>query len=240
MSNRDFIDVVLVDDHILVRESIGWMLRAHPPIRVAGEATGPDDALRFLAHSPADLLITGIGLGAGSNGLQLIETARRMLPALPILVLTRHQEDHIVCTALAAGASGYIVKSARCEELVQAILEVARGGSYLHPAVSLPVMRGLRNRHTESLIVERDSLGQLSHREKEILTLLSRGFNNNQMASQLHLSLSTVKTHLRTAYRKLSAADRTQAVLKALQLQLIPSLSGTESPSGLAAKRTGT
>ena len=239
MKKRESLEVVLVDDQVLVRESICLMLRARSPIQVVGEASGTREALRLLEAFPNCTMVTGIGLGEMESGIELIQNARDRYPSLPMLVLTRHSEDKTVCDALAAGANGYILKTATSAELVKAIHEVALGGSYLHPSVSLPVLRGLRFRQTEALHGERDGSGHLSHREKEILTLLSRGFNNNQMASQLHLSLSTVKTHLRTAYRKLSAVDRTQAVLKALQLRLIPELPGEAAPSGPAI-RTGT
>lgn len=199
------------------------MLQGHFSIRVVGQTSDHQEALRLLDNNPCRALITGLG----ERGLALIGLARHRLPALPILVLTRHKEDDYVVEALGAGVNGYILKTANCDELVKAIHEVAGGGSYLDPAVSHTVLRGLRNRHSET--VDAPDNGRLSHREKEILTLLARGLNNNQVAGQLHLSLSTVKSHLRTAYRKLSALDRTQAVLKALQLRLIPDPPGHES-----------
>jgi DNA-binding NarL/FixJ family response regulator len=211
---------IVVDDHILVRESISVMLERAGAVQVVGQASTTAEAMQLLAQSSCRLLITGIGL-AGDCGIALIRRVRQAHPELPILILSRHDEDQLVLEALQAGASGYILKTANPEEFLQAVREVAAGQSYLHPALAGPVVKGLRNRS--------ETGPKLSIREREILDLLANGHSNGQIATQLNLSLSTVKTHLRTAYRKLGAVDRTQAVLLAIKLKVLDEPSGKRS-----------
>ncbi len=144
------------------------------------------------------------------DGLWFVREARQAGSTTPILVLTMHENDDHVANAFEAGVNGYVVKSASCEDVVQAVRQVAQGGSYIHPRVAASVVRKLRS-------PRRDEEGVLSKREREILSLAARGRSNQEIAETLFLSLSTVKTHLQSVYRKLDVRDRTQAILEAIQ-----------------------
>lgn len=216
--------VILVDDQVLIREALALLLESRAHATVIGQVADALEALELLNRLSCHLLISGLGLN-GRDGTGHLHGLKSRHPELAILSLTEARDESSVVDALQAGANGCIPRSATAEEFLEAVRLVASGNSYLHPSVAQPVIARLRlgNSRPET---ERHLL---TPRELDILTLLSRGNNNGEIAAQLHLSLSTVKSHLRTAYRKLGAIDRTQAVLRALKLRLIPDSTTTEA-----------
>lgn len=205
--------LALVDDHVLVRESLTVLLDSHSRFQVVAQASG-EAILPLLSGLSCHLVILSVHPELENPNL-LVREIKRRHQQLPILLLSQGNDHGSIFDSLEAGANGCVPKWASTAEFLEAVKEVAAGGSYLHPFIAQSVIGRLRSRQTAS------EPPVLTPREQEILALLAQGRNNEQIARELHLSLSTVKSHLRTAYRKLGAGDRTQAVLQALKLKVI-------------------
>jgi DNA-binding NarL/FixJ family response regulator len=202
--------VVLVDDHTMVREGLTGMLSGEPDMRVVAEAAGVADARRVIATTDFDVLVVDVTLPDGS-GLQLTAEARARSHLTGIVVLTMHGDDETLLAALDAGASAFLHKTAAFEEILEAIRR-----SRAHPDVfsAAGLAAALRRRaHSDQ--------PHLTPRELEVLETLGEGRSIAQVASALHLSESTVKTHVAKVYEKLGANNRTQAIMSAVRLGLI-------------------
>lgn len=208
--------VMLVDDHEILREGLKSLLELDGTVQVVATESTARAALRKLELLQVDVMLVDVTLPE-EDGIWLTREVRQLYPQVPVLMLTMHAEDPIVTGALDAGAAGYLTKSATRNELMQALLAVHSGASYIQPEIAGLVLRTLRSRnHVPEQVGE-----ALSKREREILQLAAMGKRNQDIAAQLHLSVSTVKTHLRGLYRKLDVTDRTQAVLTAIQRRII-------------------
>jgi DNA-binding NarL/FixJ family response regulator len=196
-----------------MRETLAAFLDAQPGIEVVAQASDEHEVLRLLSEQACHLVILAFDIE--ESGPTVVQTIKRRHGDLPILLLSQGSDHSRIFDSLEVGANGCVPKSATSAEFLEAMREVAGGGSYLHPFIAQSVIRRLRNRSPEN------ETKLLTAREQEIMAMLARGGNNEQIAKALHVSLSTVKSHLRTAYRKLGAADRTQAVLLALKLKVI-------------------
>ncbi|NJP93035.1 response regulator transcription factor [Nonomuraea sp. FMUSA5-5] len=200
----------LVDDHPVVRAGLVALLGGEDDIEIVGEAAGADEALRGIAARRPDVVLMDLQLGDGIDG---VEATRRIraLPAPPqVLVLTTYETDADVLRAVAAGATGYLLKVCPPEELFQGIRAAARGESVLSAKVAARMMRRLR-----------DPGPALSVREVEILELLASGAGNREIARRLFITEATVKTHLVHIYGKLGVDTRTAAVTAAVERRLI-------------------
>lgn len=208
--------VVLVEDHALVRAGFRTALEAEGFLVVAEAADGPEGLRRAIELAP-DVIVIDIGL-PGIDGIELTRLVRRSLPATHVVILTMHDLDGEVFGALAAGADAYCLKSSPSATVVSAVRIAAEGGAYFDPQIAHIVLRELGSSRKPA--VPRQS-SPLSARETEILRLVSDGKSNAEIAEQLHLSMGTIKGHVRDILDKLSAADRTQAAVKALKNGLI-------------------
>lgn len=199
------IRVVLVDDHPIVRTGIAGMLAQTDGIDVVGEASNGEEALAVIDNVQPDVLLTDLRM-PGMDGPTLIRELRAQGSTLGILVLTTYDTDADILRATEAGASGYLLKDTSLNDLVQAIRATNAGDSWLAPTVAAQVMKSLR----------RSDSGKLSSRELQVLQLVAEGHSNKEIASELHVSPATVKTHLIHVFRKLDVNDRTAAVTVAL------------------------
>ena len=207
------IRVVIVDDHALLREGTRSILQAEPSIEVVGEAARGDEAVELVARLQPNVVLLDLRL----PGLPGIEAARLMAqrsPSTRVLIVTAYDEEEYVLEALAAGAAGYLLKTAPSKELVDAVRAVAAGATVLEPSVSA----GLARRWTRSV---GPGSTQLSVREMEVLRLTAHGMANKDMARKLGLSLRTVEGHLSRSFAKLGVTSRTEAVFHALNHHLI-------------------
>ncbi|MBI3927639.1 MAG: response regulator transcription factor [Armatimonadetes bacterium] len=210
---RNVFSAFLVEDHKLVREGMRLLLNSDPQIRVMGEAADAEDALAQLLRCQPDVVLIDLSL-PGQSGTWCIRQLRENRPDLRFLVVSMYDDPDSVIEAIHAGASGYIVKSATADELRAAVRAVASGGSFLHSEVADAVLRQFR--------APGDPPGpgedpDLTAREREILAIIAHGLNNRQMAERLHLSVSAVKSHLRSLFRKFAVSDRTQLVVEAIR-----------------------
>jgi len=187
------IRVALVDDHHLVREGLRLVLRADDRFDVVGEGSTKDVAFDLVTDTDADVLVLDLTFPDG-DALPLIRNLRSRRPKLAIVVLTMHGDPETVRAALAAGASGYLIKGARSQELFAAIQAVARGERYLHSSVTGAIVDdSIRLLNT----------GQLSVREREILILLASGRAPAGIAGTLAISIHTVRRHIANVSAKL-------------------------------------
>jgi DNA-binding NarL/FixJ family response regulator len=199
--------LVVVDDHPVVRDGLRGMLSTQPDLVVVGEAASGTEALTVVAAARPDVVLTDLRMPDPSGGT-LIRLLMERVPATRVLVLTTHDTDSDVLPAIEAGAIGYLLKDAPREELFRAVRAAARGETVLAPSVAALLLTRIRPQRP---LTE----GQLSAREREVLTLVAEGKTNRETAALLYISEATVKTHLIHIYAKLEVADRASAVAAA-------------------------
>jgi DNA-binding NarL/FixJ family response regulator len=207
--------VVLVDDEAMVRVGLRMVLTAEPDIEVVGEAADGGAAVGVVAQTAPDVVLMDVRMPEVDG----IEGARRVLaqsPDVKVVVLTTFDEDEYVEAALRAGVSGFLLKVAPPERLIEAVRTVAAGGGLLDPGVTRRVIESfaaappLRTRRAERL-------DALTERERDVLRLIGRGLSNGEIAAELYLGETTVKTHVSNVLAKLGLRDRVQAVVAAYE-----------------------
>lgn len=205
------IRVLLADDHAVLRAGLRALIRAQPDLEVVGEAGDGDGAVQKAIETAPDVVVMDLTM-PGGGGMKAIERIRHQCPAARVLVLTMHDAPAYLRSALAAGASGYVVKSAADSELLAAIRTVHRGRVALDPSLAAAVVYGSLPRRT----VGGSPAGPLSLREREVLDLIAQGYTNQQMADQLGLSVKTVETYRSRLVEKLGLRSRAELVRYAL------------------------
>jgi DNA-binding NarL/FixJ family response regulator len=203
MTAAECIRVLVVDDHPLMRVGIAAIIDAHAEMTVVAQAGSGEEAVRLHDLHTPDLTLMDLRLPGGS-GVEAIRTIRAKSPTARFVVLTTYEGDEDIHQALQAGARGYLIKGMPHKALIDALRKVHAGGRYL-PS---PVTRALASRTPE---------GELSTREREVLSLLVKGRSNREIAAQLGIKEATVKSHVSVILMRLDVSDRTQAVVKALQ-----------------------
>ena len=215
--------VVVADDQALVRTGFRMILRADG-IDVVAEAANGVEAIEAVRRARPDVVLMDIQMPE-MDGL---EATRRILadggPELRVIMLTTFDLDHYVYAALAAGASGFLLKDVTPEHLVSAVQLVRTGDALLAPAITRRLVRRFARRDDAAVAdpnaVHRD-LATLTPRELEVMRLLGRGLSNAELADRLHLSEATVKTHVARILAKLGLRDRAQTVVAAYETGLI-------------------
>jgi DNA-binding NarL/FixJ family response regulator len=182
------LEILVVDDHLVVREGLKRILAECDDCMVAAEAGTVADALVWLRRRSFDLVLLDISLPE-RTGLDLLRTIKAEWPRLPVLMLTAHAEDHYAVRAFKEGADGYLNKQTAMDSLVTAIRKVAAGGKYLTPALAERIATEIGSRN------ERPLHETLSQRELQILKLIARGASLKDIAAQLHISAKTVTTY---------------------------------------------
>lgn len=205
--------VVIADDQELVRDGFRLMLDVEPDIEVVGEAADGAQAVDCVAALRPDVVLMDIRMPV-LNGLDA--TRRIRDDGLPsrVLILTTYDEDEYLYEALRAGASGFLLKDTKRDDMTRAIRTVAAGEALLHPTLT----KRLMDRFTRSPApAPGQRLPELTERENDVLLLVARGRTNSEIASELYLSESTVKTHLGSITQKLQLRDRVHAVVLAYE-----------------------
>ncbi|WP_432093713.1 response regulator [Streptomyces sp. bgisy100] len=210
--DRAPVRILVCDDHAVVRAGLLALLDSAPDIEVVGEAGTGEEALALAARLAPDVVLMDLQLGAGIDG---VETTRRLTDvpgsSSHVLVLTTYDTDADITRAIEAGATGYLLKAERPDELFAAIHAAAEGRTALSPPVAGRVMANLRRPRPT-----------LTDRERDILAQLARGLGNRDIARALYISEATVKTHLRRIYDKLGVETRAGAVAVAKERRLVP------------------
>ncbi|MEJ5224539.1 MAG: response regulator transcription factor [Anaerolineales bacterium] len=206
--------ILVVDDHALFRRGLVGLLSEMPGIEVIGEAADGADAIRQVAALAPDFVLMDVNM-PNLSGVRAVEEIRKVQPKLPILMLTISQADDDLIGAIVAGANGYLLKSAEPELLYRTILQVADGHAVLSPEVTARVLQVVQRGYEEQ------KRHLLSERELEVLRCLAQGMTTSMISSSLYISENTVKTHVRHILEKLEVNNRTEAVARASQLQLL-------------------
>lgn len=222
-NGHSMVRTVVVDDHDLAREGLRDMLADVPDIVVEGEATNGREALALCTRVKPDLVLMDVRMPE-MDGLAATREIKQRFPRVSVLMVTMHENPDYLLEALRAGAAGYVLKDASQDEIVTAVRRVRRGESPLDPELAARLLRRLAIA-TEQ---EKPDHGQrkgafdaLTRRELEVLVLLKDGLTNRQIAETLVISPGTVKNHVEHIIAKLGVSDRTQAVVRALEIGLL-------------------
>ncbi len=205
------IRVLIADDHAIVREGLRSLLETESGMELAGEAVDGEEAVAHARAVRPDVILLDLMMPR-LDGIAAIGEIKREQPDARILVLTSFAEDEKVFAAIKAGALGYLLKDSSPQELLQAIREVARGESSLHPTIARKVLRELSRPPELPATPE-----PLTARELDVLRLVAQGLSNQEIAGRLALSERTARTHVSQILAKLQLANRTQAALYALR-----------------------
>jgi two-component system, NarL family, response regulator NreC len=213
------IRVLLVDDHIVVRTGLELLLHDKNGISIVGVAADGDEAIRKARELTPNIVLMDLSMPKGKDGITATRILKEYLPETKILILTMHDSDEYLFRAIQAGASGYILKSAPHEELLNAIQLIYTGNAYLTPAAT----KRLMNEYLVKMQQEgfTSSYEILSEREKEILVWIARGYSNKDIAEQLVISVKTVETHKSNLMDKIGLRSRPDIVRYALQKGLL-------------------
>lgn len=208
------IQVLIVDDHAVVRQGIRFLLSQHPDIVVVGEGCDGVQAVTLTADLLPDVVLLDL-LMPNMDGVTAVREIKRITPSTQIIVLTSYYEDDQIFGVIKAGALSYLLKDTDPHDLVAAVRAAAHGESILHPMVAARVLREMRQQSASPL-------QELTPRELEVLTRIARGRSNAEIAIDLGIGVQTIKTHVSNILSKLHLADRTQAAIYALQQRLVP------------------
>ncbi len=214
----EMIRVFLVDDQTLVRQGVRSLLALAEGIEVVAEASDGREAVARIPEVAPDVVLMDLRMPVMS-GLEALQALSRSGQLPPTIILTTFDDDQLVLAGLKAGARGYLLKDVSLEQLVGAIQTVAGGGSLVQPAVTQRLLSGLE--HMQNEFVSLDRPDPLTDRETEILRLMAGGFSNKEIANSLGVAEGTIKNHVSSILSKLGVRDRTRAVLKAFELQLV-------------------
>lgn len=207
--------VILADDHAVVRAGIRQFLETDPDLRVVAEAENGQEACRLIDDLRPDVAVLDVQM-PGMSGIEVVRWVRaRQIPA-GLLVLTAYDDDPYVQAVLRAGANGYVLKTSTPEEIIQAVRDVHEGKLVLDAALTRRFVSKMIGGQEPALVEP------LTERELEIITLAGKGLTNKAIGIQLGISDRTVQNHLAHIFGKLQAASRTEAVMRAVSLGLIP------------------
>ncbi|HVE75503.1 MAG TPA: response regulator transcription factor [Actinomycetota bacterium] len=210
--------VVVVEDHLLVRQSLIRTLTEELGFEVVGEAGRGDEAIEVITREKPDIALLDIAI-PGGDGLSVASQISKALPEIRLVFLTMHDDDSSVRRAVSLGAAGFLPKTASTEEVVQALQAIAAGGSYLSPGIAKRVLAFTEGTGSHT--------GRLTDRELEILALLAQGRRPQELADEIFVSIKTVKNHLTSIYAKLGVETAAQAVAEAYRQGLVPRTSAS-------------
>lgn len=216
------ISVLLVDDHLVVREGLRTMLAKDRGVEVVGEASSGEEAIQKVDDLHPQVVLMDIRL-PGMSGIEAAQQVKEAHAAVSVIVLTMYDSEMYVIEAIRAGAAGYLTKDCSRELLSHAIRSVVEGGTLVRGELLRHAIEGLPRGHRNHKEGEAGSPGMhlLTERELEVLRLVTEGFVNKQIARKLVLAEVTVKKHIQSIMAKLGASDRTHAAILAIRLGLV-------------------
>jgi len=206
------LQVLLVEDHEIVREGVKLLVDSQDDMKVVGEAENGEIAIKKAAELNPDIIVMDVSMPE-LNGLKATKRIKRLFPQMKILTLTRHTDDGYIQQLIQAGANGYVLKQSAPNELINAIRVVAEGKAYLDPALTEKVMGGYLRQSTARANAAKV---QITAREIEVIRLIAWGYSNKEIAEQIQLSVKTVEAHKANAMRKLGMSSRIDIVRYAI------------------------
>lgn len=210
------IKILIADDHPVVREGLISMIKREPDFKVVGEATNGIEAVSRTKELKPDIVLMDLRMPE-LDGVEAIRQISVAVPATRFIILTTYSDDEFIFKGIEVGARAYLLKDAPREDLFKAIRAVYRGESLIQPVVASKVL----DRFAELSRQAQSPTEGLSDREIEVLALMAKGDANKEIAAQLHITDSTVKTHISSIFQKLNAKDRTEAVMQAIKKGII-------------------
>ena len=216
---EDRINLLIVDDHPIVRDGLVAILTTQPDFQIIGEAASGQEALALFQQDQPDVVLLDLEMPE-MDGVELIRQLRVARPDVKTVVFTAFDTDERILSALQAGAKGYLLKGAPRAELFDAIRIVHRGGSLLQPVVASRLLNQIATPATGGQ-VGGELVEELTPREHEVLVLLAQGKQNKEIAAELTIAERTVKFHISSIFGKLGAGNRTEAVTIAVQQGLV-------------------
>ena len=205
--------ILIADDHPLLREALCQVLSKEQDMEVVGKAGDGEEVVAMASQLKPDVVIMDI-IMPKFDGIEASKRIKSTASNIAILILTAYDDDNYVLGLLEAGAAGYLLKSARGQDLVEAVRAIRAGESVLHPEIIEKLLK--RAMLKSDGIVKPRTNELLSEREKEMLTLLATGMGNKEIASKLCLSLRTVKAHMSNIFTKMNVASRSEALRSGL------------------------
>lgn len=205
--------ILVCDDQAVIRDGLEMLLNLEKDLQVIATAQDGAEAVQLAAQTYPDLILMDLKM-PGTNGIEATRQIHARFPNIKVLVLTTYDDDEWVFDAIRAGASGYLLKDTPREKIIEAIRGTVAGRSFVDPAVAGKLLNQVASNQTQpmSLLTKK-----LTEREADVLRLVAKGLNNNEIANQLHLSEGTVRNHISAILGKLGVSDRTQAAVIAIQ-----------------------
>ncbi|MDB5101574.1 MAG: response regulator transcription factor [Cyanobacteria bacterium RYN_339] len=210
--------ILLADDHSILRMGLKMLIGAAPDLEVVGEAADGEEAVALAQRLVPDVVLMDISMPK-LDGIKATKAIKRVLPGTRVLMLTMHEDDEYLFRTIQAGGSGYVLKKAADDEVLDAIRHVAAGGAFLRPAVTTRLMQDYLERVETG--EESDSYNRLTDREREILGLIAGGNTNAQIGTLLVISVRTVESHRANIMEKLGLQNRAELVKYALRKGLL-------------------
>ena len=211
------ISVAIVEDNKTIREGLAALINGTPDYSCVGSFPDCEKFLAFLPKANIDVVLMDIGL-PGISGIEGVKKAKEINSQLNILMLTIYEESSVVFEALCAGACGYLVKKTPPSRLLEAIRDIYEGGSPMSSHIARQIISVFQQKKS---LNDHQSTYDLTQREKEVLNLLSDGYNYQEIADEIFISVDTVRHHIRNIYRKLHVHSQSEAVAKAIRKGLI-------------------
>jgi DNA-binding NarL/FixJ family response regulator len=210
---KEIVNVILVDDHEVVRLGLMTLLEDLPWVRVVAEAGSAGEAIQVVERHQPDVVVMDIRM-PGESGLDACQEITRRWPEIKVVMLTSFVDDDMIFQAIQAGASGYVLKQVGNDSLIRALAAVRRGEALLDPVVTQRVLKRVRETETDR---QAAAFRDLSEREMEVLALVAEGKSNNEIAEALFLSEKTVRNHVSTILSKLGFSNRIEAATYAVR-----------------------
>lgn len=210
--------ILIADDHPLLREALCQVFSSQKDMEIVGQAGNGEEAIDLASQLKPDILVMDIMMPK-FDGLEASRQIKKITPNTAILILTAYDDDNYVLGLLEAGATGYLMKSAKGQDLVEAVRAVRAGESVLHPKIIEKLLKQAMVKPVET--AEQKMKDLLSDREMEMLKLLATGMSNKEIAEKLCLSLRTVKAHMSNIFTKMNVASRSEALVEALRRGLL-------------------
>ena len=211
----EVIRILIADDHPVVREGLSAMLSKEQDIQVVGEAENGAEAIDKAKELQPDIVLMDLRMPE-VDGVEAMRQIGAVNPDIRFIVLTTYDNDEFIFKGIEAGARAYLLKDSPREELFKAIRAVYKGESLIQPAIAGRVLDRFTELSRQAQVVE-----VLSEREVEVLNLMAKGAANKEIATELYITESTVKTHVQSIFQKLGVSDRTEAVTQAIKKGII-------------------